>query len=112
MTNKDAFTEEEWGRLRRAPMVAGMAISLADPGGPIELTKETMASLKMASSPPSDEELLIAVSQEIMAMGHQKQNPMGDFALDKAAPAGPQILAELSSVNEILDSKASPEPNG
>jgi hypothetical protein len=109
MTNEDAFTGEEWGRLRRAPMIAGMAISLADPGGPIELTKETMASLKAASSPPSQEELLIAISQEIMAMGHQKQNPMGDFAIDKSSPAGPQILAELSSVNEILTAKATPE---
>ena len=44
MTSKDAFTEDAWIRLRRAPMVAGMAISIADPGGPIELTKETMAS--------------------------------------------------------------------
>ena len=38
MTSK-AFTEEEWMRLKRAPFVAGMAISLADPGGPIEAVK-------------------------------------------------------------------------
>ena len=61
MTSKDAFTEEEWTRLRRAPMVAGMAISIADPGGPIELTKETMASMRAASAPPSNDELLTAV---------------------------------------------------
>ena len=36
MTGKADFTEEEWTRLKRAPFVAGMAISLADPGGPIE----------------------------------------------------------------------------
>ena len=53
MTKKDNFTEEEWAQLLRAPMIAGFAISLADPGGPIELTKETMASLRAASSPPS-----------------------------------------------------------
>ena len=41
MTGKADFTEEEWTRLKRAPFVAGMAISLADPGGPIELAKET-----------------------------------------------------------------------
>jgi hypothetical protein len=48
MTTKDAFTDEEWTRLMRAPFVAGMAISLADPGGPIEAFKETSATLKAA----------------------------------------------------------------
>jgi len=34
----------------RSPFVAGMTISLADPGGPIEAAKETMATLKVATS--------------------------------------------------------------
>jgi hypothetical protein len=46
MTSKADFTDEEWVRLKRAPFVAGMAISLADPGGPIEAVKETAATLK------------------------------------------------------------------
>ena len=87
MTSKDAFTEEEWTRIRRAPMIAGMAISIADPGGPIEMTKETMASLKAASSPPTNEELLIAISQDIMAMSQQKQNPLGGFKVQNASLA-------------------------
>ena len=37
-------------------MVAGMAISLADPGGPIEATKETVATLRSATNPPSREQ--------------------------------------------------------
>jgi hypothetical protein len=41
MTGKADFTDEEWTRLKRAPFVAGMAIPLSDPGGPIELAKET-----------------------------------------------------------------------
>ena len=36
MTQRSDFTPEDWERLGRAPLVAGMAISLADPGGPIE----------------------------------------------------------------------------
>ena len=36
MTTKSDFSEEEWARIVRAPFVAGLAISLADPGGPIE----------------------------------------------------------------------------
>ena len=30
MTTKSDFTEEEWARVRRAPFVAGLAISIAD----------------------------------------------------------------------------------
>ena len=109
MTSKDAFTEEEWARVRRAPMVAGMAISIADPGGPIELTKETLASLKAASSPPSNEELLTAVSQDIMSMSKQKQNPLGDFKIEHSSLAATQILDELSGVHDIVHAKATPE---
>jgi hypothetical protein len=43
VTTKSDFTEDEWSEVVRAPFVAGMAITLADPGGPIEATKETMA---------------------------------------------------------------------
>jgi hypothetical protein len=52
MTSKQDFTDEEWTRIRRAPLVAGVAISLADPGGPIELARETMATLRSATLPP------------------------------------------------------------
>jgi len=46
MTTKADFTEEEWARLGRSPLVAGMAISLADPGGPIETLRESSAALQ------------------------------------------------------------------
>jgi hypothetical protein len=88
MTSKADFTEEEWVGLRRAPFLAGLAISLADPGGPIEMAKETMATLRTVSTPPSQEELLVAVSQEILSMMNQKQNPLGDFKPDNAGSPG------------------------
>jgi hypothetical protein len=109
MTSKQDFTDEEWARLRRAPLVAGLAISVADPGGPIEITKETMASLRTATTPPSQEELLVAVSQDLTKLAQEKQNPMGDFKVDKNVLAGQQILDELRAVNEILQAKATPE---
>ena len=70
MTSKQDFTDEEWTRVRRAPLVAGVAISLADPGGPIEMAKETMATLRSATLPPSQEELLASV-----APGHPGNDP-------------------------------------
>jgi hypothetical protein len=109
MTSRQDFAEEEWARLRRAPLIAGLAISIADPGGPIEVTKETMASLRAATAPPSQEELLVAVSQDLTKMAQAKQNPMGDFKVDKGVLAGQQVLDELRGVNEILEAKATPE---
>jgi transcription antitermination factor NusG len=105
MTSKKDFTEEEWTRVRRAPFVAGFAISIADPGGPIELTKETMASMRSATLPPSQEELLTSVALDVQAMTQQKQNPLGDFKPTN----GQLVLDELRAVNEIVTAKASPQ---
>lgn len=112
MTNRADYTDEEWARLRRAPFVAGMAISLADPGGPIEMSKETLATLRATSTPPSQEELLISVSQEILSMVNEKQNPVADFKLESTTMAGKQILDELSAASRVLDAKATPEEAG
>ena len=49
MSTKSDFTDDEWTSLVRSPMVAGMAITLADPGGPIEVVKETSAALEICS---------------------------------------------------------------
>ena len=109
MTTKSDFTEDEWARIVRAPFVAGMAITLADPGGPIEATKETLATLKSATNPPSREQLLAEVALEIQAMAQQKQSPLGGYrpAAD-GPPAGVQVLEELRAAQELVASKAQP----
>ena len=110
MTTKSDFSEDEWVRVRRAPLVAGMAISLADPGGPIEMAKETMATVKSATNPPSREQLLTEVALEIQGMTQQKQNPLSGYQLDKNAGApGQQVLDELREVKGIIAAKATPE---
>ena len=67
VTTRSDFSEEDWSRIVRAPFVAGLAISLADPGGPIEAAKETMATLKSATNPPSREQLVTEVALDIQA---------------------------------------------
>ncbi|MET0205691.1 MAG: hypothetical protein ABW228_00820 [Thermoleophilaceae bacterium] len=111
MTTKADFTDEEWARLERAPIVAGMAISLADPGGPIEALKESMAAVKSvaeAAKTGGDGELVHAVAKDVTAKAQQRQNPLGDFK-PKGAMAGEEILEELRAVNGILTEKATPE---
>jgi hypothetical protein len=114
MTGKADFSEQEWKRLKRAPFVAGMAISLADPGGPIELVKETAATLKTvrdAAESGGRGELIDAVAQEVVAEARQRKNPLHDFRA-KGALAGQEILEELAEANRVVSAKATPEEAG
>jgi hypothetical protein len=111
MTGKADFTDEEWTRLKRAPFVAGMAISLSDPGGPIELAKETAATLKTvtgAAEQGGRGELVAAAAAEVAAAARERKNPLSGFR-PKGALAGQEILEELTAVNEIVSAKASPD---
>ena len=111
MTTKADFTEEEWARLGRAPLVAGMAISLADPGGPIEAIKESSAALRTvveAAQSGSHGEFVQAVAADVAARAKQRQNPMAGFK-PRGANAGEEILDELRAVNALLVEKTTPE---
>ena len=111
MTSKADFTEDEWTRLKRAPFVAGMAISLADPGGPIEAFKETAATLKTvtgAAESGGRGELVDAVAREVAAELRQRKSPIAGFR-PKGATAGVEILGELREVNRIVSEKAEPD---
>ena len=110
MTGKADFTEDEWARLKRAPFVAGMAISLADPGGPIEVVKETAATLKTvaAAGDGSRGDLVTAIAADAAADAKAHKNPLHDFK-PKGALAGQEILEELVAVNGIVTAKASAE---
>ena len=110
MTSKTEFTEEEWTRLKRGPFIAGMAISLADPGGPIEALKETSATLKTVRAAESGGrgELVGAVAREVAEEVRARKSPIAGFR-PKGATAGVEILSELSEVNRIVSEKAEPD---
>ena len=112
MTTQADFTDEEWARLKRAPFVAGMGVSLADPGGPIEATKETAATLRTAL--PSVEagsrgDLVDALSKSLEQDAHEHHNPLKGFKPTSGGTAGVEILDELKAVNQLVTEKASPE---
>jgi hypothetical protein len=111
MTSKADFTEEEWTRLMRAPFIAGMAISLADPGGPIEAAKETAATLRTvtgAAESGGRGELVDAIARDVSEEIRHRKNPLTGFR-PKGATAGVDILDELREVNRIVSEKATPE---
>jgi hypothetical protein len=111
MTSRDDFTDEEWTRLKRAPFIAGMAISLADPGGPIEAVKETAATLKTvtgAAESGGRGALVDALAREVTAEARQRKSPLAGFR-PKGATAAVEILDELREVNRIVSEKATPD---
>jgi hypothetical protein len=110
MASKADFTEEEWTTLVRSPMVAGLAITIADPGGPIEVVKETSAVVKVVSATANDQrdDLVGHLAREVRGIAEQHHNPLGDFK-----PKGPDprqaIVDELVRANEIVAAKSTPE---
>ena len=107
MTTKADFTEDEWATLLRSPMVAGMAITIADPGGPIEVVKETSAVVKVLTHEQRDD-LVGEIASEVRALAEQRKNPVGDFK-PRGAMVGKEIVDELARANEIVTSKATPQ---
>jgi hypothetical protein len=107
MTGKADFSEEEWAAVLRAPFLAGTAITLADPGGPIEVVKETAAIVKQVGEAvqAGRDDLVGHVAAEIR---ETRQNPVKGYKLE-AGLAGKQILDELARVRGIVAAKAPPE---
>ena len=109
MSTKADFTEEEWATLVRAPMVAGMAITIADPGGPIEVVKETSAVVKFTAGPSSERDDLVGeVVREMRGIAQQHHNPMGNIK-PRGAGAAKEIVGEIARANGIVSAKGTPE---
>ena len=111
MTTKSDFSEEEWDRIVRAPFVAGLAISLSDPGGPVEVARESTAAIKAATSPSSREQLVAEAALDIQAAIQAKTNPLKGYRPTSVgtAPAGDQVLVELGAIHAIVAARATPE---
>jgi hypothetical protein len=109
MSSKADFTDSEWETLRRAPMVGGMAITFADPGGPIEVLKETSAVLKFVTAESAAREDLVGeIARDVRALAQQRKNPLADFK-PRGSLAGKEILDELGRAVAIVTEKGSPE---
>jgi hypothetical protein len=111
MTSRADFTDAEWQRLGRAPLLVGAAVSMADPGGPIDALKETTAALQtvVAAAQSGDRGPFVqAVAADVAERARRRESPMGDFRPDRAR-ARDQILDELRAVNALLEDKAAPD---
>jgi hypothetical protein len=91
--------------------VAGIAISLADPGGPIEAVKEYSAALKTlleAAREGGFGEFVQSLARDVAAAAQRRENPMAGFAPDRHR-ALEEVLDELRAVHSLLIEKAAPD---
>src|SRR5438270_9210720 len=108
MSTKADYGDEEWTAIVRAPLVAGMAITLADPGGPIEVVKETSAVIKVIGSTDEQgrDDLVGEIAREVKTMAEHRENPVKGYKPDAGGLAGKQILDELGRVRSIVAAKS------
>jgi len=75
MTDRSAFTDDEWRSLAEAPLQITLALAAVGPHGPISMAKEAAASARELARPseqgPADE-LIAAIARD--ASGHEARH--------------------------------------
>jgi membrane-bound lytic murein transglycosylase B len=112
MPTKADFTPDEWKLLLQSPLLAGVAISAADPSGLIGLMKESMASaraLLQAESDPNADALVKAVAGEFETSAGRGLAQDGVKAAISGAKAPADIVSKaldsLKAASALLDAK-------
>jgi hypothetical protein len=112
MAGKANFTPEEWSRVVASPMIAGMAITAADPSGLWGLLKEAMSSgwaLLEAKQNQAASPLAKAVVEDITTPETRAAVRERLQAQFKGVPLGElksKAIVELRNVAAIVEAKA------
>lgn len=113
---KDSFTPEEWARVVGAPMLSGIAVTAADPGGLWSALKESVAAASGMRGSKTDGNPLITeivAAYETsegrdMARGVLKEQARGK----NAAAVVEAAVTELSAVATLVATKAPEAASG
>ena len=112
MADKTNFTKEEWTLLLKSPMIAGMAITAADPSGLWGLLKESFAGgtalAKVATDPNANAlvKAVVADFSESEGRSIARDAVKADFAGAKAADIKTKSIDSLRQVSSLLTAKA------
>ena len=88
MPDKSTFTPDEWKLLLQSPLIAGVAISAAEPSGLIGMMRESMASARsliQAKTDPNADALVKAVATEFET---SEGRGVAQDGFDRAAECG------------------------
>ena len=113
MADKNSFTRDEWTLLLESPMIAGMAITAAEPSGLWGTLKESFAggsALARASIDAAANPLVKAVAADFKsAEGRSAARDGLQAKLTGSTPAAmkAKCIDALHQVSTLLDAKAS-----
>ena len=118
MANKQNFKPDEWTKILESTMLAGMAVSAAEPSGLWGALKEAFASSSALAAAKSD----VGSNELIKAVVADFETKEGRAAVQEAlrqhlagakpADAVQRSLANLREVSTILNSKAPQDAAG
>ena len=112
MANKQNFKPDEWTKILQSTMLAGMAVTAAEPSGLFGTLKEAFASssaLAAAKTNAGSNELIKAVVADFETKEGRssvQEALRQNFKGAKPADAVQRSLANLREVSAILDAKA------
>jgi hypothetical protein len=112
MAGKASFAPEEWDRILRSAMLAGMAVTAAEPSGVWGLIKESLAASNALAEARVDagaNELVRAVAADLATAEGQaaaRDGFQADLAGSKAFDIKAKAVTELRQVAALLEAKA------
>lgn len=112
MADKTSFTKEEWALLLQSPVIAGIAITAADPSGLWGLMKESLAAggaLAQARSDPAADALVKAVAADFTTSEGRSAAREGlqeKLSGSKPSEVKVQSVELLRQVSTLLAAKA------
>ena len=112
MADKSNFTPEEWKLLLESVMMAGIAVTVAEPSGLWGLLKESFASgsaLRQAKIDPRSSPLIKAVVADFETtegQGTARDGLKENLASSKPAEVKVQCIETLRQTSALVDAKA------
>jgi len=112
MADKTNFTKDEWTLLLESPMLAGMAVTMADPSGLWGLMKETLAggsAIAHAVTDTGANALVKAVATDFTSSEGRtaaRDGLKAKFAGGQAAEIKAKSVNSLREVSALLGAKA------
>ncbi len=111
MASKSDFTPVEWRKLVQSPLLAGYAVSAADPSGFIGLLQEAFAAARMVSQAHAEagDALIKSVADELQTSGGRADAREGVRTIVQGASLEEikhRALDSLKQVAAVLDARA------
>jgi hypothetical protein len=112
MASKASFTADEWKQLLESPMLAGMAVTAADPSGLWGLIKEGFAAsgaLTQVKADAGSNALIKAVAADFETSEGRsaaRDRLKAKFAGGKSGDLKPKAIDGLRQVSALLEAKA------